>query len=281
MFPLLRSPAGAGRAHSGLRHLPQPPALASPHGFSHPPHRRPVGGPKTRRAEGAPKRPPYLARVLFPAPGSPRSSSTVLPPKRPRGGCRLSPPRARSSRSSISTHAPSSPAAPPPGAGARRAGRAGPGPGSGIPFSRQAPGRCRVGGRAERSVPRRRGGVEAGVCVLSKWPRLFPCENESRLKETLRGGEGDARLPQAKPVRYCASLPPGGLARGTAVNSLKITIGRPVLKGGGTAASAEGVQVGTVNCGAARAGIATARQERSSPQDPPDTDPAFCSFFII
>lgn len=111
-FPLLRSPAGAGRAQSGLRHLPQPPALASPHGFSHPPHRRPVGGPRARRAEGAPQRPPYLARVLFPAPGSPRSSSTVLPPKRPRGGCRLSPPRARSSRSSISTHAPSSPAAP-------------------------------------------------------------------------------------------------------------------------------------------------------------------------
>lgn len=165
---------------------------------------------------------------------------------------------------------------PPPGAGARRAGRAGPGPGSGIPFSRQAPGRCRVGGRAERSVPRRRGGVEAGVCVLSKWPRLFPCENESRLKETLRGGEGDARLPQAKPVRYCASLPPGGLARGTAVNSLKITIGRPVLKGGGTAASAEGVQVGTVNCGAARAGIATARQLSAGP---PRHRPSFLFFF--
>lgn len=147
MFPLLRSPAGAGRAHSGLRHLPQPPALASPHGFSHPPHRRPVGGPKTRRAEGAPKRPPYLARVLFPAPGSPRSSSTVLPPKRPRGGCRLSPPRARSSRSSISTHAPSSPAAPPP---------QGPGPGG-----REEPGPAQAAGFPS-PVRRRAAAVWAG-----------------------------------------------------------------------------------------------------------------------
>lgn len=44
---------------------------------------------------------PYLARVLFPEPGRPRSSTRLLPKRLRGGGCRLSPPRARSSRSSM------------------------------------------------------------------------------------------------------------------------------------------------------------------------------------
>lgn len=158
VFPLPRSQAGAGRAESGLRHLPHPPALASPHGFSHPPHGR-SGGPKARRAEGAPERPPYLARVLFPAPGSPRSSSTTLPPKRPRGGCRLSPPRARSSRSSISTHAPSPRGRGPEGGKSRARPRR-----RGFPSAvRGRAAAVWAGGRRGASLGG--GGLRRGVCV--------------------------------------------------------------------------------------------------------------------
>lgn len=147
-----------------------------------------------RRAQGsrspAPLTPAYLARVLLPAPGSPRSS-TRLPPAR--GGPRLSPPSACSSRSS-------------PPAGPGPAGRGvGAGPGWGARGSRSAARprlpRPRVPRPRLPRPPRAGPGGKARPSMSRARAETLPRESESCRQH--RQGQGWAA---AQPKRSATAL---------------------------------------------------------------------------